>query len=72
MRSTDQKKYLDALKRYERKFTTNELKDYKMFLKRQKDEEDLDNISFLKLKDLYVKYYINREKIDINEIFKKK
>ena len=72
MRSTDQKKYIEFLKRYERKFTPSELKDYKMFFKRQKDDEDLDNISFKKLNDLYIKYYVNREKIDINDIFKKK
>jgi hypothetical protein len=72
MRHTDQKKYLETLQRYERKFTSDELKDYKMFLKRHKDDEDLDNISFAKLKDLYNKYYINREKIDINDFFKKK
>ena len=72
MRYTDQKKYIETLKRYERKFTGEELKDFKMFVKRHKDEEDLDNISFGKLKDLYTKYYVNREKIDINEFFKKK
>jgi hypothetical protein len=72
MRSTDQKKFIEALKRYERKFTPAELKDYKMFLKRQMDDEDLDNISFKRLNDLYVKYYANRVKPDINDIFKKK
>jgi hypothetical protein len=72
MRYSDQKKYLEVLKRYEKKFTSDELKDYRMFLKRHKDDEDLDNISFTKLKDLYTKYYVNREKIDINEFFKKK
>ena len=72
MRSSDQKKYFEALKRYERKFTSEELKNYKLFFKRHKDDEDLDNLSFQKLKDLYVKYYVNREKIDINELFKKK
>lgn len=72
MRHTDQKKYIETLKRYERKFDRNELKEYQMFAKRQKDDEDLDNISFQKLKDLYTKYYVNREKIDINEFFKKK
>jgi hypothetical protein len=72
MRSTDQKKYFEALKRYEAKFTSEELKNYKMFFKRHKDDEDLDNLSFQKLKDLYTKYYVNREKIDINDLFKKK
>ena len=69
MRSKDQKKYLEALKRYERKFTPSELKDYKMFLKRHKDEEDLDNVSFKKRNELYVKYYVNRVKIDISDFF---
>lgn len=72
MRSTDQKKYFEALKRYEGKFTSEELKNYKMFFKRHRDDEDLDNLSFQKLKDLYTKYYVNREKIDINDLFKKK
>ena len=72
MRYTDQKKYFETLKRYERKFSSDEMKEYKMFLKRHKDDEDLDNISFGKLKNLYTKYYVNREKIDINELFKKK
>ncbi|MCB9219597.1 MAG: hypothetical protein H6610_09080 [Ignavibacteriales bacterium] len=72
MRQTEQKRYFETLKRYERKFTSDELKEYKMLFKRHKDDEDLDNISFNKLKDLYTKYYTNREKIDINELFKKK
>lgn len=71
MRNSDQKKYIETLLRYEKKFTQDELKDFKMFVKRNKDDEDLDNISFNKLKDLYSKYYVNREKIDINEFFKK-
>lgn len=72
MRYTDQKKYFEALKRYERKFSPNEANEYKMFFKRHKDDEELDNVSFNKLKDLYTKYYVNREKIDINDFFKKK
>lgn len=72
MRQTDQKKYLEALKRFERKFTSEELKEFKMFQKRNKDDEDLDNISFQKLKNLYSKYCINRGKPDINDLFKKK
>jgi len=71
MRYRDQKKYFEALSRFERKFSAEELKIYKMFLKRHKDDEDLDNKSFEKLKELYTKYYVNREKIDLNEFFKK-
>ncbi|MBK7981359.1 MAG: hypothetical protein IPK06_15395 [Ignavibacteriae bacterium] len=71
MRNSDQKKYIETLLRYEKKFNQDELKDFKMFVKRNKDDEDLDNISFQKLKNLYTKYYVNREKIDINDFFKK-
>ena len=71
MRNSDQKKYIETLLRYEKKFNQDDLKDFKMFVKRNKDDEDLDSISFKKLKDLYTKYYVNREKIDINDFFKK-
>jgi len=72
MRSSDQKRYIEVLTRYEKKFTPEESKKFKMFVKRHKDDEDLDNLSFNTLKELYTKYYVNREKIDINQIFKKK
>jgi hypothetical protein len=72
MRNTDQKKYIETLKRYEKKFTSEEIKDFKMFVKRNKDDEDLDNIAFKALESLYTKYHVNREKIDINDLFKKK
>ena len=52
-------------------FTSIEEKEYRMFIKRHKDDEELDNVSFGKLKNLYTKYYVNREKIDINDFFKK-
>ncbi|MFH1197067.1 MAG: hypothetical protein V1720_15325 [bacterium] len=72
MRSKDQEKYLDSLKRYEKKFDAKELFDYKMFVKRHKDDEDLDNISMGKLKDMYVKYHVNRERRTYDVTFKKK
>jgi len=72
MRSKDQEKYLDSLKRYEKKFDAKELFDYKMFVKRHKDDEDLDNISMGKLKDMYVKYHVNRERRTYDVTFTKK
>jgi hypothetical protein len=44
---------------------------FTMFIKRHKDDEDLDNISFGKLKDLYTKYHTNREKKNFDHLFKK-
>ena len=71
MRSTDQKNYLTTLKRYEKKMDRDEREFYSMLVKRHKDDEDLDNISFGKLKDLYTKYYTNREKKNFDHLFKK-
>ncbi len=71
MRSREQKLYLDTLKRYERKFERQELDDYKMFCKRDKDDEELDNLSLNRLKILYEKYHINRVKKNLDDLFKK-
>ena len=66
-----QKKYLETLKRYEKKFEKKELDDYKMLVKRHKDEEDLDKLSLDRLEKMYEKYYLNREKKNYDGIFKK-
>ena len=62
MASREQKKYLESVRRYEKKFESKELEEYKMFVKRDKDDEDLDKLSMGKLKALYEKYYVNRER----------
>jgi len=67
----DQKKYIETLKRYEKKMDKKEIEEYKMFVKRQKDDEDFDKISLKKLSDLYQKYYLNREKKNFDHLFKK-
>ncbi len=67
----EQKKYFEALARFERKFDPKEREDYKMLLKRHKDDEDLDRLSLERLKKLYEKYYVNREKPDLSNLFKK-
>jgi len=71
MSSRDQKNYFEILKKYEKKFEPKELEEYKMLLKRHKDDEDLDKLSMEKLKSLYVKYHVNREKKNYDFLFKK-
>ena len=44
---------------------------FKMVVKRNIDDEDLDSISFGKLKELYTKYYVNRKKPNLDDLFKK-
>jgi len=67
----DQKNYFEALQRFERKMETKEYEDYKMLKKRHIDDEYLDSLSLERLKKLYVKYYVNRPKPNINDLFKK-
>jgi hypothetical protein len=68
----DQKKYLESLKKNEHKFEREEAEEYKMFLKRQKDEEDFDTLSMGRLKKLYDKYNVPGDKSKLDNLFKKK
>lgn len=67
----DQQKYLDILRKYESKMDYKDLEDYKMFVKRQKDDEDFDTVSMRKLRDLHDKYYIPVDKSKFDHFFKK-
>lgn len=66
----DQQKYLDFLKKFENKMDKMELEDYKMFIKRQKDDEDFDTVSMSRLKKLYDKYYKPVDKSKYEHFFK--
>ena len=72
MSPKDQQKYIAALKRYEHKFTRQETEEYKMFLKRQKDEEEFDSVSLKRLKELYDKYHLPVDIHKYDNLFKKK
>ncbi|OGV05965.1 MAG: hypothetical protein A3J84_02540 [Ignavibacteria bacterium RIFOXYA2_FULL_37_17] len=67
----DQQKYIEALKRYERNFDKKESEDFKMFLKRQKDEEEFDTVSMKRLKELYDKYNVPVDKSKYDSFFRK-
>ena len=68
----EQQKYLDYLKKCEKRFTARELEEYKMFVKRQKDDEDFDSVSMRRLKELYDKYYEKKDISKLDDLFKKK
>jgi len=70
MSYSKQIKYFDALKRYQSKFEPKELEDFKMLLKRHKDDEDLDKLSFERLSKLHEKYHLNRPKPNYDHLFK--
>jgi hypothetical protein len=67
----DQQKYIDALKKHERKFTREESEAYKMFVKRQKDDEDFDSVSMKRLKELFDKYNKSADFSKYDKYFKK-
>ncbi len=67
----EQKKYLEFLKSHERKFDGKELEDYKMFVKRQKDDEDFDSVSMKRLKEMYDKYNVPVDRSKFDSFFKK-
>ena len=69
MSQREQKKYFETLKRYERKFESKEREDYKMLLKRHKDDEDLDKLCMGRLQKLFEKYHLNREKKNYDHLF---
>ncbi len=68
----DQKKYLEYLKKHERKFTREESELFKIFIKRDKDDEDFDTVSMKRLRDMYDKYYTAVDKSKYDAFFKKK
>jgi hypothetical protein len=68
----DQKKFLEALKKYERKFNRQECEEYKTFIKRDKDEEEFDTVSMKRLKELYDKYYEPPDISKYDKFFKKR
>ena len=67
----EQRKYMETLKKYERNFTRDEMEEYKMFIKRQKDDEDFDSISMKRLKELHDKYYKPADLSKYDSFFKK-
>ena len=71
MSSREQRNFFDILKRYEKKFDSKELEDYKMLLQRHKDDEDLDKLSMQRLAKLHEKYHLNRERKNYDQYFSK-
>lgn len=56
MSSTEQKKMIEGLRYRTSKMAPRDKYDYEMFVKREKDDEDLDSLSMKRLKELFDKY----------------
>jgi hypothetical protein len=68
---TEQKKYLEALKKYERNFTRQENEEYKMFIKRDKDDDEFDTVTMKRIKELHDKYHKPVDISKYDKFFKK-
>ncbi len=68
----DQKNFIENLKGFEMKMDSKERDFFKSVVKRNIDDEDLDSISFEKLSELHTKYFVNRKKPNLDDLFKKK
>lgn len=56
MTHAEQHKMILALMDYERKMGRREQEEFEMFVKRDKDDEDLDRISQRRLQDMFERY----------------
>jgi hypothetical protein len=67
----EQREMIGALRDFERKMSRDESEEFSMFLKRHKDDEELDALSMKRLEELYTKYYINRPRKAFIDPFRK-
>ncbi len=67
----EQKKFLAELKKNEFRMNPKDSDTFKMFMKRDKDEEEFDTVSFARLRELYDKYITNRPKPSAEDLFRK-
>ena len=67
----EQKKYLEILKKYEKNFTRQESDEYKLFIKRDKDDDEFDTVSMKRLKELLDKYHKPVDTSKYDKFFKK-
>ena len=67
----EQKKYLEVLKKYERNFTRQENDEYKLFVKRDKDDDEFDTVTMKRLKVLHDKYHKPVDTSKYDKFFKK-
>ncbi|NWF50935.1 MAG: hypothetical protein HXY49_10385 [Ignavibacteriaceae bacterium] len=67
----EQQKLIEELRKFEKKMNPKELEEYKLFVKRNKDDEDFDTLSLSRLRELYQKYYVPPDKSKLDALFKK-
>jgi hypothetical protein len=71
MRILDQHKLVRELKDYIGKMTSSEKYDFEMMQKRDKDEEELDQLAWERLETMHKRLVVKKTKKDIEELFRK-
>jgi len=71
MRIIEQHKLIQELRDYLPKMSPADRYDFEMFAKRDKDDEELDALSSMKLESMQRKYVVKKTKKDIEELFRK-
>jgi hypothetical protein len=71
MRILDQHKLVKELKDYVGKMTSAERYDFEMMQKRDKDDEELDAVTWARLESMHKKLVVRKSKADIDALFRK-
>ncbi len=69
MTHVEQDKIIAELRDYERTMSRHEQEEFHMFVKRNKDDEDLDDVAKKSLLQLYEKLVVNRPRKKIKSPF---
>jgi len=71
MTRPEQQKMIQDLRYYSRQMSRDDLEEFEMLLKRDRDDEDLDRLSEKKLTELHERYARKKSKKDIEDVWKK-
>ena len=71
MRILDQHKLVNELKAFVGKMTSSERYEFDMIQKRDKDDEELDQLTNTKLESMHKRYAVKKSRQEIEELFRK-
>jgi hypothetical protein len=71
MTRVEQKNMIHDLRQYQRKMSGKEIADFEMMLKREKDDEDLDELTRRRLVELHERYVPRRSKKDLDDLWER-
>jgi hypothetical protein len=71
MTSVEQRKMVQRLKQKTTKMSSDERQSFEMMMKRDRDDEELDSLTLMKLKQLHAKYFPTNSKEALEDKWKK-